>query len=108
MNSVKPRLDFALCRPHFVAMTAKVEIYTKFACPYCFRAKLLLEGKGAEYSEFDAIGGPTRDEMIARANGLTTVPQIFIDGVHVGGSDDLHALDAAGKLDAMLAGRAAE
>jgi glutaredoxin 3 len=88
-------------------MTAKVEIYTKFACPYCFRAKLLLENKGAAYEEMDASGGPNRDEMLARANGGTTVPQIFIDGVHVGGCDDLVALDKAGKLDPMLAGAAA-
>lgn len=90
-----------------MTMTAKIEIYTKFACGFCFRAKLLLESKGAEYEEIDAIGGPKRDEMLARANGQTTVPQIFIDGVHVGGSDDLAALNASGKLDAMLAGAAA-
>jgi glutaredoxin 3 len=88
-------------------MTAKVEIYTKFACPYCFRAKLLLEAKGAEFHEMDAAGGPVREEMLTRANGRSTVPQIFINGVHVGGSDDLHALDASGKLDSMLAGSAA-
>jgi glutaredoxin 3 len=87
-------------------MTAKVEIYTKFACPYCFRAKLLLESKGAKYEEMDAMGGPLREEMLSRSNGRSTVPQIFIDGVHVGGSDDLHVLDASGKLDAMLAGQA--
>ena len=88
-------------------MTAKVEIFTKFACPYCFRAKLLLENKGAAYQETDASGGPNRDEMLARSNGSTTVPQIFIDGAHVGGCDDLIALDRAGKLDPMLAGNAA-
>jgi glutaredoxin 3 len=88
-------------------MSAKIEIYTKFACPYCFRAKLLLEEKGAEYQEIDAMGGPNRDEMLARSGGRTTVPQIFIDGTHVGGSDDLAALDRAGKLDAMLAGASA-
>jgi glutaredoxin 3 len=88
-------------------MNAKVEIYTKFACPFCFRAKLLLENKGAEYQEFDASGGPLREEMLARSNGGSTVPQIFIDGQHVGGSDDLAALDRSGKLDAMLAGNAA-
>ncbi len=87
-------------------MTAKIEIYTKFACPYCFRAKLLLENKGAAYHETDASGGPNRDEMLARSNGSTTVPQIFIDGVHVGGCDDLIALDRTGKLDPMLAGNA--
>ena len=88
-------------------MTAKVEIFTKFACPYCFRAKLLLENKGSAYQETDASGGPNRDEMLARSNGSTTVPQIFIDGVHVGGCDDLMALDRAGKLDPMLAGNTA-
>lgn len=88
-------------------MSAKVEIFTKFACPYCFRAKLLLENKGAVYQETDAAGGPNRDAMLARANGKTTVPQIFIDGVHVGGCDDLFALDQAGKLDVMLAGKSA-
>jgi glutaredoxin 3 len=88
-------------------MPAKVEIYTKFACPYCFRAKLLLENKGAAYTETDASGGPNRDEMLARANGSSTVPQIFIDGLHVGGCDDLFALNQAGKLDPMLAGKTA-
>jgi glutaredoxin 3 len=87
-------------------MAAKVEIYTKFACPYCFRAKLLLENKAAAYEETDASGGPNRDEMLARANGSNTVPQIFIDGFHVGGCDDLFALDQAGKLDPMLMGKA--
>jgi glutaredoxin 3 len=85
-------------------MTAKVEIYTKFACPYCFRAKLLLEQKGVAFQEFDAAGGPLREEMLARSNGRTTVPQIFIDGMHVGGCDDLMALNNSGKLDPMLAG----
>jgi glutaredoxin 3 len=92
---------------HVRFMSAKVEIYTKFACPYCFRAKLLLEKKGVEYQEFDASGGPLREEMLTRSNGGSTVPQIFIDGQHVGGSDDLAALDRSGKLDAMLAGNAA-
>lgn len=88
-------------------MSEKVEIFTKFACPYCFRAKLLLEEKGVAYDEVDASGGPNRDEMLARSNGGTTVPQIFIGGVHVGGCDDLFALDKAGKLDPMLAGPSA-
>lgn len=88
-------------------MATKVEIYTKFACPYCFRAKLLLENKGASYEEIDASGGPNRDEMFARTNGGTTVPQIFINDIHVGGCDDLIALDHAGKLDPMLADNAA-
>jgi glutaredoxin 3 len=88
-------------------MTAKVEIYTKYMCPYCFRAKLLLENKGVEYVEYDAAGGPNRDEMLSRSHGRTTVPQIFIDDVHVGGCDDLVALDNGGKLDPMLAGATA-
>jgi glutaredoxin 3 len=83
----------------------KVEIYTKWGCGYCYRAKSLLDGKGVAYEEFDiTMGGPKREEMLARAPGRTTVPQIFIGGVHVGGSDDLAALDRAGKLD-MLLGR---
>jgi glutaredoxin 3 len=101
-------LDLRAIAPHFQAMTAKVEIYTKFACPFCFRAKLLLEAKGVEYDEIDAMGGSGRENMLARANGRTTVPQIFIDGFHVGGSDDLQALDAAGKLEPMLAGSVAQ
>jgi len=85
-------------------MTATVEIFTKFACPFCYRAKALLDSKGVSYTEKDATGGPARDDMLARSNGRTTVPQIFIDGHHVGGCDDLIALESAGKLDPMLAG----
>jgi glutaredoxin 3 len=82
---------------------AKVEIYTKWGCPYCLRAKRLLDGKGASYEEYDiTMGGPQRAEMIQRANGRTTVPQVFIDGKHIGGSDDLAALDARGGLDPLL------
>jgi glutaredoxin 3 len=82
---------------------AKVEIYTKWTCPYCLRAKRLLDGKGVSYEEYDiTMGGPQRAEMIARANGRITVPQIFIDGKHIGGSDDLAALDARGGLDPLL------
>lgn len=82
---------------------AKVEIYTKFGCPYCYRAKRLLDSKGATYEEYDiTMGGPQRAEMIQRANGRTTVPQVFIDERHVGGSDDLAALDAQGGLDPLL------
>lgn len=87
---------------HLNIMVAKVEIFTKFACPYCYRAKALLDAKGAVYTEFDASGGPQRADMLSRSNGYTTVPQIFIDGQHIGGCDDLHALDAAGKLDPLL------
>ena len=83
---------------------ATVEIYTKFLCPYCTRAKRLLDEKGAPFEEIDiTMGGPQRVEMIQRANGRTTVPQIFIDGRHIGGSDDLAALDRAGGLDPLLA-----
>lgn len=83
---------------------AKVEIYTKFLCPYCTRAKSLLQSKGVEFTEYDiTMGGPKREEMLQRAPGRTTVPQVFIDGKHIGGSDDLAALDRAGGLDPLLA-----
>ena len=83
---------------------AKVEIYTKMWCPYCTRAKRLLADKGADFAEYDiTMGGPQRAEMIKRANGRSTVPQIFIDDRHIGGSDDLAALEQAGKLDPLLA-----
>lgn len=84
---------------------AKIEIYTKAFCGYCHRAKALLARKGAAFEEYDiTTGGPKRAEMLQRANGRTTVPQIFVDGRHVGGSDDLARLDQSGQLDAMLAG----
>ncbi len=83
---------------------ASITIYTKAFCPYCTRAKRLLDEKGAAYEEIDiTMGGPKRQEMLGRANGRTTVPQVFIGDTHVGGSDDLTALDRAGKLDALLA-----
>lgn len=82
---------------------ATVEIYSKAFCPYCIRAKSLLNKKGAAFEEHDiTLGGPRRAEMVQRAGGRTTVPQIFIGGAYVGGSDDLAALDRAGKLDALL------
>lgn len=82
---------------------AKIEIYTKAFCGYCARAKALLDSKGVDYEEFDlTMGGPRREEMIQRADGRTTVPQIFIDGTHIGGSDDLAALEREGRLDALL------
>lgn len=84
-------------------MTQSIDIYTQFGCTYCARAKQLLQAKGAEYHEIDAPGGSAgRTEMQHRAPGSRTVPQIFIGGAHVGGCDDLHALDNAGRLDAML------
>ncbi|MEH3036804.1 MAG: glutaredoxin 3 [Sphingomonas adhaesiva] len=83
---------------------AQVEIYTKAFCPYCARAMNLLASKGVDPAETDiTMDSGKRQEMIQRANGRTTVPQIFIDGTHVGGSDDLAALERDGKLDAMLA-----
>lgn len=82
---------------------AKVEIYTKAFCPYCSRAMRLLASKGVAPEEFDiTLGGPKRAEMIQRAGGRTTVPQIFIAGRHIGGSDDLAALDHGGGLDPLL------
>ncbi|HEV7311641.1 glutaredoxin 3 [Sphingopyxis sp.] len=82
---------------------AKIEVFTKFFCPYCTRAKALLDRKGVEYQEIDLTTDRAGfDAMVARAGGARTVPQIFIDGKHVGGSDDLAALDARGGLDPML------
>lgn len=86
------------------APTANVEIYTKWGCPYCSRARALLGSKGVSYTEYDiTMGGPKRAEMVERAPGSSTVPQIFINGQHVGGSDDLAELEAQGKLDPLLA-----
>ncbi|HYE26755.1 MAG TPA: glutaredoxin 3 [Allosphingosinicella sp.] len=87
----------------------RIEIYTKFGCPYCYRAKRLLEEKGAPYEEYEinSMRGK-REEMLERANGRTTVPQIFIGGRHVGGSDDLAELERTGRLDPMLEGEGAE
>ena len=83
----------------------KIEIYTKAFCPYCSRAEALLRSKGAEFEEFDiTMGGSKRAEMLARANGQSTVPQIFIGDRHVGGSDDLAMLERSGELDTLLAG----
>ncbi len=85
-------------------MTARVEIYTTEYCGYCTRAKALLAGKGVQFSEYRAGSDPEkRREMIQRSHGGYTYPQVFINGQHVGGSDDIHDLDAAGRLDAMLA-----
>ncbi|WP_210528445.1 glutaredoxin 3 [Rubellimicrobium arenae] len=86
---------------------ATIEIYTSPTCGYCHAAKRLLAQKGASYTEVDVVRDPTRrPEMMQRAHGRRTVPQIFIDGHHVGGCDDLYALEEAGKLDPMLAGTA--
>lgn len=84
---------------------AKVTIYTRQFCPYCTRAVALLKEKGAEFNEIDAGMDPKlREEMIERSNGGRTFPQIFVGGQHIGGCDDMVALDRAGKLDPMLAG----
>jgi glutaredoxin 3 len=81
-----------------------IEIYTKAFCPYCWRAKQLLEAKGVEYREIAVdYGGELRQQMIDRAKGRTTVPQIFIREQHVGGCDDLMALERAGRLDDLIA-----
>lgn len=80
-----------------------VTIYTRMMCGYCAAAKRLLDRKGVAYAEHDASFDPQlRREMISRANGRSTFPQIFVGELHVGGSDELHALDAQGQLDALL------
>jgi glutaredoxin 3 len=81
----------------------RIEIYTTRYCPYCIAAKRLLSQKGAEFTEIDvSADAKRRGRMVARANGRMTVPQIFIGSIHVGGYDDLYALDRSGKLDALL------
>jgi glutaredoxin 3 len=83
---------------------AKIEIYTSPYCGYCHRAKALLTKKQAAFTEIDVSGDAgIRDQMVKRAQGRQTVPQIFIDGKHIGGCDDLYALESAGKLDPLLA-----
>jgi glutaredoxin 3 len=82
---------------------AKVEIYTKATCGYCWRAKALLDQKRIEYTEHAIdFGGPVKQTMITRANGRTTVPQIFIDERHVGGCDDLLELERSGRLETLV------
>ena len=85
---------------------SKIEIYTTRYCPYCTSAKALLNRKNVQFTEIDVSGDPAgRAKMIQRANGRMTVPQIFIGEVHVGGSDELHELERAGKLDPLLNGK---
>ena len=85
--------------------TPTVDIYTKFTCGFCHRAKQLLSSKGVKFNEFDiSMGGADKAAMLERAPQARTVPQIFIGDLHVGGSDDLAALERDGKLDALLAG----
>lgn len=82
---------------------ANVEVYSKEFCGYSSRAKALLRAKGVDFTEYDiTMGGPKRAEMIDRSGGRMTVPQIFIDGVHIGGCDDLVDLEKRGKLDPLL------
>jgi glutaredoxin 3 len=84
---------------------AMIDIYTIRYCPYCQDAKELLSSKGVNFNEIDATGNrDIRKQMVERANGRSTYPQIFIGATHVGGCDDLYALDAAGKLDPLLSG----
>ena len=84
---------------------AEVVIYTKPGCPYCIRAKALLDRKGAQYEEIIASNDPEKKaEMVERSGGKATFPQVFINNQHIGGCDDLHAVDAKGELDALLAG----
>lgn len=86
---------------------AKIEIYTTPFCPYCQRAKALLEKKNVEFVEYDVSSTPgARDEMQERSGGRKTVPQIFVDGRHIGDSDGIVALERAGKLDAVVRGEA--
>jgi glutaredoxin 3 len=83
---------------------AEVTIYTTMSCPYCVRAKSLLGKKGVKFNEIDvSMDAAKRDEMTVRAGGRYTVPQIFVGGTHVGGCDDLYALEGQGKLDPLLA-----
>lgn len=82
---------------------ANIEIYSSFTCPFCHRAKALLKQKGVDFTEHNVtLGGALKAEMIKRANGARTVPQIFIDDKHIGGCDDLFALDSNGKLDPLI------
>ncbi len=82
---------------------AKIEVYSTQTCPYCVKAKNLLSGKGAEYTEVDVTTDfDARQALVERANGMRTVPQIFINDQHIGGFDDLNELDQKGELDALL------
>jgi glutaredoxin 3 len=84
-------------------VSANIEIYTWNSCPFCIRAKSLLNAKGVQFTEYAIDGDESaRDKMAERASGRRSVPQIFIDGVHVGGCDDIHALERSGKLDSLL------
>ncbi len=102
-------MDFLnpLLRRHPERVKADVEIYTWLTCPFCIRAKLLLWWKGVNYTEYKIDGDEeARSRMAQRANGRRSVPQIFINGQHQGGCDDLYQLDTIGQLDSLLAQRA--
>lgn len=93
-----------LLRRSAPSVNARVEIYTWQTCPYCIRAKMLLRWKGVQFTEYKIDGdGAARVRMADRANGRRTVPQIFINDQHIGGCDDLYALDRQGQLDPLLA-----
>jgi len=81
---------------------SKIIIYTKDICPYCNKAKALLQRKNAQYQEIKVISDEIKEEMIKKSNGRMTVPQIFINDIHIGGCDDLYAMEAEGKLDEIL------
>jgi glutaredoxin 3 len=84
---------------------ARVEVFSTFLCPFCYRAKKLLEKKGVDFEEIDVMLKPgRRAEMTARSGGRTSVPQIFVDGRHIGNCDEIYALEAAGKLTPLLEG----
>jgi len=84
---------------------ARVEVYTTLLCGYCHRAKTLFESKGVAYEEIDLMLQPKRRaEMVERSGGRTSVPQVFIDGRHIGNAEELYALEAEGRLDALLEG----
>ena len=111
LHMVLPRDCTPLDGPHLAVPQPmhKVVIYTTPFCPYCLMAKRLLTKKGAVFEEIDVSGNPAlREELRIKAGGRTTVPQIWIDDVHIGGCDELYALDHAGKLDPLLASAPAE
>ena len=83
---------------------AKIEIYTTMMCPFCYRAKHLLAMKGVEYAEIDVTFSPRKRAKMTERAGSRSVPQIWIDNLHIGGSEELHALDAQGRLDGLLEG----
>lgn len=88
---------------------ARIEVYSTFLCPFCYRAKTLLDSKGVAYEEIDVMLRPDRRaEMTKRSGGRTSVPQVFVNGVHIGNCDELCALEAEGELDAIIGRAAAE